>query len=494
MRIDKDVVSQTIAAAASAFSVEHLEDRTLMAWGTLPQVIDQDVAASKYPSVNGRGVAIADLDTGIAFNHSALSGRIWTNPGEVAGNRKDDDGNGYVDDVNGWDFIDNDNSPHDDQGHGTMTAGIMVANKFTNRGNSRGYSGDGKEYQGVASAAKVIPLRVVGANVRLDKYRVEKALRWVINNHKRYNIVAVNMSLDVRAEGYAVIEDEMRTLWNAGVFIGAASGNGSNTDGRLAYPADGSYAAAVGSSNLNDTISSITSRGAELDIVAPGAGVPFLGRTNDFYLGGPATSYATPFVTAAGALMKQIDPSITPGQILQVLRDTGDGIYDSGTRLTFKRIDLDDAIARTLTRVGGETPRSAPAAPTTTTSVFRNGTPIQAEKANDLVGITRGSDKITNVDGADHAVFKGVNFGSTGATKFSARLGVPASFAGKRIEVRVGGRYGRVIGTLTVKATGDWSTFQTQSTGITKTTGSHDVYLTFSGGNGVANIDWILFS
>jgi subtilisin family serine protease len=486
MRSDKDVVSGTV------FSVETLEDRQLMSWGTLPQVIDQDVAASKYPSINGKGVAIADLDTGISFNHSALSGRIWANPGEIAGNRKDDDGNGYVDDVNGWDFIDNDNTPYDDQGHGTMTAGLMVANKFTNRGNNRGYSGDGKEYQGIASGAKVIPLRVVGATVRLDPYRLEKALRWVIGNHKRYNIVAVNMSLDVRSTGYPVVEDELRTLWNAGVFIAAASGNGSNTDDRLAYPAKGSYAMAVGSSNLNDTISGITSRGPSMDILAPGADVPFLGRGSDYYLGGPATSYATPFVTAAGALLKQINPLITPGQIMTILRDTGTSVYDSATRLTFKRLDLDGAIARAM-GTSTATPRSAPA-PITSVSVFRCGTPIQAERATSLTGITRASDKLTNVDGADHAVFEDVDFGSVGATKFSARVGVPTEYAGKQIEVRLDGRYGRVIGTLIVKSTGNWGTFQTQGSGISRTTGKHDIYLTFSGGNGIANIDWIMFS
>jgi subtilisin family serine protease len=497
MRSDKDVVVRS-SSHASAFSVDPLEHRKLMSWGTVTQVIDQDDAIAKYPSVNGRGVVIADLDTGISFNHAALSGRIWTNPGEIAGNRRDDDGNGYVDDVHGWDFIDNDNSPHDDQGHGTMTAGIMVANRFTNRGNYRGYAGDGREYQGIASDAKVIPLRVVGKDVRLDAYRVEKALRWVISNHKRYNIVAVNMSLDVRATGYPVIEDELRTLWNAGVFIGASSGNAGNTDGRLAHPAEGTYAAAVGSSDLNNTISSITSRGSDLDLVAPGQAVPFLGLSSDYYLGGTATSYATPFVTAAGALLKQIDPTITPAQIVQTLRDTGDGIYDSGTRLTFKRIDLDDAIARTLSRVGGIAPSTPlppppPPAPTTTTSPFRIGTPIEAEKATDVVGITRSWNALSHIDGPDHAFFKSVNFGSTGATRFAARLGAPASFAGKQIEIRLDGRRGRVIGTLTVKSTGAWGAFQVQSTGIARTTGTHDVYLTFNGGNGVANLDWILF-
>ena len=70
---------------------------------------------------------VADIDTGIDYNHPDLAGNIWTNPGEIPGNGIDDDGNGYVDDVYGWDWANNDNNPMDDNGHGSHTSGTVGA-------------------------------------------------------------------------------------------------------------------------------------------------------------------------------------------------------------------------------------------------------------------------------------------------------------------------------------------------------------------------------
>src|SRR5687768_18588149 len=173
--------SVSASAVHKHFSVESLEDRRLFAWGAFADLIDLDAAAAKYPTVNGKGVAIANLDTGINFSHWALKGRIWRNPGEIAGNGLDDDKNGYVDDLNGWDFVGNDNRPDDDQGHGTMTGGIMVSNTFTNTGTpSRDYAGDGMQYRGIASGATLIPLRVIDKSNVMDPKRVEAALQWVL--------------------------------------------------------------------------------------------------------------------------------------------------------------------------------------------------------------------------------------------------------------------------------------------------------------------------
>ena len=81
-----------------------------------------------------------------------------------------------------------------------------------------------------------------------------------------------------------------------------------------------------------------------------------------------------------------------------------------------------------------------------------------------------------------------VNFG-TGKTTFRARLGLPERAEGKRIEVRVGGVSGTLLGTLVTDGTGGWASFATQSTSIKRTTGVQDVYLVFKGGNGVALVD-----
>src|SRR5436305_3362217 len=159
-------MAKKISRGASHYLLESLESRELLSWSNTSMLMDQDLSVSKYPSINGSNQVIVDIDSGINFNHPKLAGRIWTNPGEIAGNGIDDDHDGKVDDVHGWDFVNNDNNPADDQGHGTMTAGYMVEDPFINTGNSHGYSGDGKQYQGVASAAKVIPLKVINSSLQ----------------------------------------------------------------------------------------------------------------------------------------------------------------------------------------------------------------------------------------------------------------------------------------------------------------------------------------
>ena len=93
------------------------------------------------PKINATGagnckrykeVVVAVIDTRIDYNHPDLEGNIWINPGEIAGNNIDDDGNGYVDDVYGWDFCNNDNNPMDGDGHGTHVGGTIAA--ATNNG------------------------------------------------------------------------------------------------------------------------------------------------------------------------------------------------------------------------------------------------------------------------------------------------------------------------------------------------------------------------
>ena len=250
--------------------IETLEERRLLAWGAYDQQMDLDQLVAKYPTINGKGVAIADIDSGISFTHPVFSGRIWTNPGEIAGNGIDDDGDGKIDDVHGWDFVQNDNTPTDDQGHGTYTSSVMVANQWTNTGNSHGYSGDGATYQGVASGAKVIPLKVIDGNLQYTVDNVEQALQWVIKNYKRYNIAAVNMSLNVGDTGNIQINDEMQTLYNDGVFVAASSGNWGAIDNDFAFPAGGSYAMSVGAQDKTSALAGITCRGSALDIVSPG--------------------------------------------------------------------------------------------------------------------------------------------------------------------------------------------------------------------------------
>src|SRR5258706_2321846 len=116
--------------------IESLEPRRLLSWGAVPQLIGQDVAAQLFPNVVGQGQVIVNIDSGVDFNHPSLVGQVWTNPGDLAGNGIDDDGNGFIDDTSGWDFFRDNNNPTDEVGHGTQTMGIIAARPWT-------YSTDG---------------------------------------------------------------------------------------------------------------------------------------------------------------------------------------------------------------------------------------------------------------------------------------------------------------------------------------------------------------
>src|SRR5688572_12829654 len=93
--------------------VENLEARQMLAWGPYPDLIDQDELVKKYPNITGKGVVIAVIDTGMDFGHPQLQGVWFNNAGEIAQNKIDDDGNGWVDDARGYDFFRGDGHPED---------------------------------------------------------------------------------------------------------------------------------------------------------------------------------------------------------------------------------------------------------------------------------------------------------------------------------------------------------------------------------------------
>ncbi len=100
----------------------------------------------------GSEVLVAVIDTGVDYGHPDLADNIWVNPGEIPGNGIDDDGNGYVDDVNGWDFINGDNDPYDDHGHGTHVAGTIGA-----------VGNNALGVTGVCWLVKIVPVKFLGA-------------------------------------------------------------------------------------------------------------------------------------------------------------------------------------------------------------------------------------------------------------------------------------------------------------------------------------------
>src|SRR5688572_29550915 len=118
-----------------------------------PGIVDADIDGVEAwdVTIGSAGFVVAIIDTGTQWSHPDLDANIWSNPGEIAGNGVDDDGNGYADDVRGWDFYNDENNPDDIDGLGTHTAGTVGA-----EGNN------GVGVAGVNWQCKLVPLRFLG--------------------------------------------------------------------------------------------------------------------------------------------------------------------------------------------------------------------------------------------------------------------------------------------------------------------------------------------
>jgi subtilisin family serine protease len=169
-----------------------------------------------------RSVVVAVIDTGIDWHHPDLAGNIWINPGEIPDNGLDDDGNGFVDDVRGWDFVHNDNDPTDANGHGSHVAGIVAA-----RGNN------GVGIAGVAWEVSLMPLRALGSNGRGYLSDILSAIEYAIDNGATVINASYGRGTYSRAEFEA-----LALAQEAGILLVAAAGNGAvNADIAPSYPA-----------------------------------------------------------------------------------------------------------------------------------------------------------------------------------------------------------------------------------------------------------------
>ena len=488
-----------------------LEGRLLFAWGAYPLLIDQDLAAANYPTITGANKLIVVIDSGVNASHPNLAGKLWSNPGEVPGDRIDNDVNGYVDDVTGYDFFRNDATPEDETGHGTAIAGIIAAKPFT-------YGG--ATYAGVAQGAKIISLKVLDTTSKYSpgtEWRIEKALRWVEAMHKRYPITAVNLSLYTPPDAYAAsYRDEVQRLAAAGVIL-SASGGQDNPNADVHYP---SADPLIWASSIVDTagqMSPIVNRGPNLDLLAPGKAVPILTRTGSgFSVTNEGSSFSTAFTTAAAALLRQINPSLSPTAALAILKDSGVNVKDTTTQFTYsggtyKRLDLDDAIRLARDRSAQSPSKGTPFAAGSRIQVedFDNGgegVAFHDTTSANLGGKyrTAGVDIDANGDGSGgyHVGYAvagewleyTMNVMTAGTYTFSARVASPRD--GARFHVEIEGR--DVTGPLAVPNSGAWQTYRTLTkSGVALPSGAHIVRIRFDANNAwgyAGNWDWFSFT
>ena len=255
-------------------------------------------------------VVIAIIDTGVDYNHEDLSANMWHNPGETPDNGMDDDGNGYIDDYYGWDFVNNGNQPYDDEGHGTHCAGIAAAVMNNNIG-----------IAGVVQA-KIMAVKVLGRDGYGSASDVAKGIKYAADN----GADVISMSLGA-SEGCNVLRDACQYAWDKGVVLVAAAGNDGVPD--VCYPAAYDTVIAVGAINSNKKRCQWSNYGDKLELVAPGDKI-FSTYPGDDYVFLSGTSMATPHVAGVAALAKAMFPSYTNRQIRDLLDTTADDLGDPG--------------------------------------------------------------------------------------------------------------------------------------------------------------------
>ena len=261
-------------------------------------------------------VAIAVIDTGIDYNHVDLQANIWSNPGEIAGNGIDDDGDGYVDDIHGIDAYNADSDPDDDQSHGTHVAGTIgaVGN------NSLGIAG-------IAWNVKEIACKAFNSSGVGTSSAIVSCLNYITNlrNNFGINIVATNNSYGGFPYSIAMY-NAIAASGAAGIaYVAGAGNNTSDNDAAPFYPAsyDLDNVISVGAIDSQANIASFSNYGASsVDISAPGVSV-LSTIPGDQYAYFQGTSMATPHITGTIALLMAHHPAYHYSQAISSVLNTG---------------------------------------------------------------------------------------------------------------------------------------------------------------------------
>lgn len=249
----------------------------------------------------GKGTVVAVIDTGVDYTHKDLADNIWVNEGEIPGNGIDDDGNGYVDDVYGVDFVDGDSDPMDEHGHGTHVAGIIAMTP----GNGGGV--------GVAYGAKIMCVRAGQANGSFASTDIAKAIKYAADN----GADVINMSFGGTGRSY-LVESALQDAFPSCVLVAAAGNDGlPTTDAKQAgylftediYPAGYKYVIGVMATDNNKSLAYFSNwdfkegSGCEYEMAAPGVGI-YSTLPGNRYACWSGTSMATPNVAAAAAILR----------------------------------------------------------------------------------------------------------------------------------------------------------------------------------------------
>lgn len=309
----------------------------------------KDIGADKgwLQGKDDEDMIVAVIDTGVDYTHEDLVANIWNNPGEIPNNNIDDDGNGFVDDIIGWDFVSNDNKPFDlagspldvlagrmQPGHGTHCAGNVAA-----RGdNSIGIAG-------VAPHVKIMVLRFLSEKGEGTTADAIKSIKYAVDNGAKVLSNSWGSEGEDPAEGAEnkALREMVQYSQDQGTLFVAAAGNGhqgegydNDTDKEPGYPAsyDHDNIISVAALDENNELGSFSNWGAKtVDIGAPGVVVysttvgskysDVVASIGGFEVTWDGTSMATPHVAGAAALYWSAHPEKTWDQVKAALLKSG---------------------------------------------------------------------------------------------------------------------------------------------------------------------------
>ena len=286
-----------VPAPASAVTLDSLTEEQ---WAIAPSAILNLPPA--WALSRGTGVTVAMIDSGILATHRDLAANLWSNPGEVAGNRVDDDGNGYIDDLHGIDLTNLDlldQTPDDEFNHGTHVAGIIAGAR-----NAVGI-------QGVAYGSHLMAIKILDRDGDGTTGRIAEGIRYAVLNGAK----VINISLNGAFDDQRVI-NAIKLACVADVVIVASAGNrSSNNDRTPSFPASSAApclvaVAATAPPGGGTGISGFSNYGRyTVALAAPGEEI-LSSSTDGDYAWGSGTSMAAPHVAGVLALMTAANPRL----------------------------------------------------------------------------------------------------------------------------------------------------------------------------------------
>lgn len=263
-----------------------------------------------------KNVLVAIIDTGLDWTHPDLKKNIYTNSGEakiLSDNNLDDDHNGFIDDIHGWNFINNTNNTNDDSGHGSHVAGIIGAS-----GN------DGIGITGVNWNVSLMPLKALDFT---GTGAISNAID-ALNYARQMKAKIINMSI-ASNEYSKIFEDAIRAARNEGILVVTAAGNAhTDNDRRPTYPANynSENILSVAATDQGDELTIFSNYGlSSIHVAAPGYDIYSTSYHGEYaFLKG--TSMACPHVTGVAALLLSVNPNMSPSEIKERLILTSDPV------------------------------------------------------------------------------------------------------------------------------------------------------------------------